>query len=293
MNLKLILPASLLLNVAAAVLFGRTIFIAPPALVKDQPQEANGRDSSQAAVASQVASMPSVAARPAPEPQFTWDKVDSPDFPTYINGLRRIGCPESTIQDIVRGELGEIYHERRQTAQQISRSSSPARAQAAADLAKIDKEQAAMFERVFAAAGTQGAATGGTLQAYSDIPDSTPEEPSATVRGPDWPLAYKDMDVVYAKDTPGSLAATTPKGAVALTSAQLDALGKARNDFDNDIAGDAQDPESPEYLDTWKRAQAQNDEGLRDKIGWEAYNQVGLAAARKAAAERRKATLAP
>ena len=54
---------------------------------------------------------------PASQPEaeaaaFQWKQLDSPDFVTYVANLRRIGCPEATIRDIVDGELREIYVQR-------------------------------------------------------------------------------------------------------------------------------------------------------------------------------------
>ena len=44
---------------------------------------------------------------------FTWDQVESSDFKTYIANLRRIGCPESTIRDIIVSEVNAVFEKRR------------------------------------------------------------------------------------------------------------------------------------------------------------------------------------
>jgi hypothetical protein len=43
---------------------------------------------------------------------FSWTEVESPDYPTYIANLRRIGCPEKTIRDIIVADVNELYAER-------------------------------------------------------------------------------------------------------------------------------------------------------------------------------------
>jgi hypothetical protein len=43
---------------------------------------------------------------------FTWAEVESDDYPTYIANLRRIGCPEKTIRDIIVADVGELYADR-------------------------------------------------------------------------------------------------------------------------------------------------------------------------------------
>ncbi|MGH7967587.1 MAG: LysM peptidoglycan-binding domain-containing protein [Limisphaerales bacterium] len=40
---------------------------------------------------------------------FTWQEVESPDYPTYIGNLRGIGCPEQTIRDIIIADVNALY----------------------------------------------------------------------------------------------------------------------------------------------------------------------------------------
>ncbi len=44
---------------------------------------------------------------------FTWQQVESPDYPTFIANLRTIGCPEQTIRDIVVADVNQLYAKRR------------------------------------------------------------------------------------------------------------------------------------------------------------------------------------
>jgi hypothetical protein len=43
---------------------------------------------------------------------FTWNEIESADFPTYIKNLRDIGCPEHTIRDIIVAEVDDLFAER-------------------------------------------------------------------------------------------------------------------------------------------------------------------------------------
>src|SRR6266700_7809268 len=45
--------------------------------------------------------------------QFNWRQVESKDYRTYIANLRGIGCPESTIKDIILTDLMKLFAERR------------------------------------------------------------------------------------------------------------------------------------------------------------------------------------
>lgn len=46
---------------------------------------------------------------------FTWSEIESEDYPTYISNLRDIGCPESTIRDIILAEVNHLFARRRAT----------------------------------------------------------------------------------------------------------------------------------------------------------------------------------
>ncbi len=41
--------------------------------------------------------------------RFHWALIESPNYPAYIANLRKIGCPEQTIRDIVISDLCHVY----------------------------------------------------------------------------------------------------------------------------------------------------------------------------------------
>lgn len=45
--------------------------------------------------------------------QFNWSQVESSDYRTYIGNLRSIGCPESTIKDIIMTDVMKLYAQKR------------------------------------------------------------------------------------------------------------------------------------------------------------------------------------
>ena len=45
--------------------------------------------------------------------QFHWSSIESADYPEYVANLRSVGCPESTIRDIVLTDLMKYYAGRR------------------------------------------------------------------------------------------------------------------------------------------------------------------------------------
>ena len=46
---------------------------------------------------------------------FSWDQVESADYPTYIANLRAIACPEQTIRDIIIADVNALYARKRAT----------------------------------------------------------------------------------------------------------------------------------------------------------------------------------
>jgi len=46
---------------------------------------------------------------------FSWQEVESADYPTYIANLRYIGCPEQTIRDIIIADINALYARKRAT----------------------------------------------------------------------------------------------------------------------------------------------------------------------------------
>jgi LysM repeat protein len=44
---------------------------------------------------------------------FSWEELESADYPTYIANLRAIGCPEQTIRDIIVADVDQLYARKR------------------------------------------------------------------------------------------------------------------------------------------------------------------------------------
>jgi hypothetical protein len=44
---------------------------------------------------------------------FNWNEIESDDYPTFIANLRRIGCPEVTIRDIIVADVNQLFAQRR------------------------------------------------------------------------------------------------------------------------------------------------------------------------------------
>ena len=86
---------------------------------------------------------------------FVWSDIESEDYPTYIANLRLIGCPESTIRDIIVAEVTQMFARRRTSevvtaSQQWWRSEpDPAVAWAAvARIRELEEERRALLSRL-------------------------------------------------------------------------------------------------------------------------------------------------
>lgn len=86
---------------------------------------------------------------------FVWSDIESEDYPTYIANLRLIGCPESTIRDIIVAEVTQMFARRRTsevvTASQQWWRSAPDPAVAWAAVARIrglEEERRALLSRL-------------------------------------------------------------------------------------------------------------------------------------------------
>lgn len=86
---------------------------------------------------------------------FTWRTVESSDYPTYIANLRDIGCPESTIRDIIVADVNQLYALKRATEivtaeQQWWRTEPDPEVVAAAQkrLRDLDEERRALLTRL-------------------------------------------------------------------------------------------------------------------------------------------------
>ena len=45
--------------------------------------------------------------------RFHWSQIEADDYQTYVENLRRIGCPEETIRDLVKQDLDKLYDQRK------------------------------------------------------------------------------------------------------------------------------------------------------------------------------------
>lgn len=185
--------------------------------------------------------------------EFDWSELDSPDFPTFIQRLRHVHCPEATIRDIVKGELEEIYADKRKSLR-----GGDARGRNA-----LAKEEADLLEGLLAGPIDRG--VGSTVAAGSspDVPQNRPPRLRSGASGPPiMPLAFQTIE--------------TGSGNQALSAAQLSALENLKAEFVAELGGGQVDPASEEYAQRWRAAQPMLDQRLQALMGHDWTTKLGI-----------------
>ncbi|MFZ4764874.1 MAG: hypothetical protein ACOYMN_07945 [Roseimicrobium sp.] len=252
-------------------------------------------------------------AKPSPrqQPAFHWAQVESEDYAAFIGNLRRIGCPESTIRDIVQGELRTSYGERcAQLEKEILRSPTyqpPAgktRQQVLETrMRQVESEMNALTGSLMAQGSAPAVATSaayasavavgpgianGVTNGVATSAASTAAAVAPPVRKP---LVLAGVDLTAAPAAaPGTTRPTyAGPGMMAVTPEQSAALGEMQEKFVADIGGPGQDPADPAYARRWRQAQTAADDLYRLRYGVDAFNDMSRAAAQKAYNEARAA----
>lgn len=205
---------------------------------------------------------------------FQWQQIEADDFPTFIDNLRRIGCPDSTIQGIVKDELAQVYAARRA---EVRRAMGDREAASRAELEKIDAEEAAVLATLMAtpdapadvkkemADVTATPVSSGTLIPAAFVVGNDPNE--APVTGTDsLPLVPNDS----------SLDPATSK-----------IIGEMREQFAQSVRAAGAEPASKTYLQSWMNAQRLSDERFSSLFGGDVFVRTQTRAAQEAAAAAR------
>jgi hypothetical protein len=132
------------LNLALAcwVLSGRPSSDAPVAPAPSAPQNPPRADK-QAPITLFLPCMAQAA--PAP-PAFHWRQIETSDYRAYIQNLRGIGCPETTVRDIIIADVHALFQERRSQARcprstEFWRASVEAAALSQAEIGQLNAEE--------------------------------------------------------------------------------------------------------------------------------------------------------
>ena len=227
-----------------------------------------------------VTSKPVALTRQSPKP-FHWSQLESTnDYGVYVANLRAIGCPEPTVQDIVRGDAWRGFSfQRKQLGLDGSGNGKWSRVQEAQTVASLLGEQMPVVETAVPAQSSEKRTqpmTGATVAESTPVVAQPSGQPSEVPTGrasqsqaayqeatyvPSYPLVFQNMNT----------------DAIGLNDSQKAAIQRLQQQFVKDIGGLNQDPNNPAYLAKWQQAQSQSDAMLEYQIGYNLYMQYWLA----------------
>ncbi len=260
MRLRSPLAYSLLLN---GILAGNYAYQALAPAPKPSPSRAS---------AVVTAPLPSPPPLPAPSSQpFVWSSLESEDYPTYIANLRKIGCPEQTIRDIISADLENLYASK-QTA--LSAKVGTEAFSWAQEL--LRKEKLALLEQLLSPSASPG-----EIIATASIPSATPS-PSTTTAASAKPTATATSESSNLAPCP-LVFQPVPHEAIQLTDRENAILEGLRKSFIREIGGPNQAPNNPVYLERWKQASEAADLRIQTLLGPQFYTTYQQAAARQKA----------
>lgn len=171
---------------------------------------------------------------------FHWNQLlSSNDYPVFVANLRAAGCPESTIADIVQGDLARAYAMMRARLGVNATDAGPWSRQAQAQMAAYFLGQSPLA----------------AVMAQNSSPDNPPD-------GTQTPLVLQNVDLSTLK----------------LDDSQTQALASIRETFWNSVGGANQNTIDPSYAARWQKAQSQADNMLLAMLGEQAFAQYQIEA---------------
>jgi hypothetical protein len=216
------------------------------------------------------------ASVPVSAPAFHWRELDAADFATFVANLRKIGCPEPTIRDIVDGELREIYAT--QAKDGAFTPVTPAGSGSASTLGAPSNQPRSeeQRQRVLASLlspdlvenpGTLHAATAPTATVTQNEPVV-----SAMTQAEQIPAAFQVGDDPSTTPSPQELSTVVSDASLDAETAMQ--LTRMRQDFAAEVSPDsnAPDPGSPEYFRQWMKAKRESDDRFSSMYGGDALN---------------------
>jgi hypothetical protein len=189
---------------------------------------------------------------------FQWSELESSDYPTYIANLRRVGCPEQTIRDLITADVDSLYAPRRQPLEsKLTSVVSTGRFAVEQELHALRGEEASVIATLLG-----GAAEATTSAVVAEAPPSRPlRQPPIAM-----PLVFQEVDL----------------SELNLGVGQRRAINDLRDRFIEELGGADQDPNDPAYRERWQKLQPEIDQDLQGMIGVAAWQDYQLAVRAKA-----------
>lgn len=258
MKTKPILACSLSFNLIALILGGARLYQGQNGMAPVVVPERKSPMEKTAEAA------PVVTSAPQPETRsLRWSDLVSSDNETYTRNLRAIGCPDSTIRDILTAAIGRHYDlKRRDVAVQYQqdRMTKIAMEAAVAQLWDEQNDEVNQLSRIVAANVIAAPA--------AKMPSSVVAGTAVVVEGTQAGSISRDPAVRM------PVALVEADSALQLNAAQEAAIVQAGDNFAKALSASKLAPTDPAYHQLWQQAQAEADERLQVQIGGETYLQM-------------------
>ena len=175
---------------------------------------------------------------------FRWDQLwTQKEYAIYVANLRAIGCPETTVRDIVIGDVARVFARKRTEQQSDAAGTGPWSTGAESKL--ISK----------LLGDVTSAQTYAADRPKRRIRQVAPQPPSM-------PLVLQSVDL----------------DSIGLQPDQKAVVDRLRQQFIDEVGGPNQDPNDPAYIQRWQAAQPEIDNMLEGMIGINAYGKYELQA---------------
>jgi hypothetical protein len=224
----------------------------------------------------QAVATPAPLASPEMElKSFHWRQLESTnDYRVYVANLRASGCPEPTIQDIVRGDASRAFSMERQQLQLNGGGTGPwSQLREMQLVASLLGERASTAEIPAAAQG----AVNRTQWNGGEITE-TPVPARSAANQVQGKTGGGVAEIPVPSQSAGAAATSYPLflqnvnwNALGLDASQQAAIAQVRQQFINNIGGPNQNPNDPAYLPRWQTAENSADDQLRGLLGAQAY----------------------
>jgi hypothetical protein len=194
---------------------------------------------------------------------FKWSQIECPNYPTYIANLRRIGCPEQTIREIIVADVDDLY----QAFREELRQKTMARVATGAGFGGQQLLEAGLQQLRNEETGVIQALLGSQPQPASPqiAADSAADASAQAV--PESPRAVAEQRELAKPASMPLVFQTVDPQALKLNEHQLQIIEELRQNFQQEIGGANHDPNDPAYLKRWQAAQRNADEMMAAMLG--------------------------
>ncbi|MFM2143206.1 MAG: hypothetical protein RLZZ476_1750 [Verrucomicrobiota bacterium] len=218
---------------------------------------------------------------PAPAPTFHWSHIDSPDSVVFVRNLRAIGCPEPTIQRLMRAEIEDLHTLRLQEA--AARLSGQALVN---EQQRLTAEKQALLLAWSSPAPTSSAPSNSSIDRKHSAPATAAET------APPASAVITQVPAAFSFATPPDQVVTTEGGQIVLNTTLPEGLAPQQQQQLKIIQDDFmrtldQATNEEEYQRLWQIARRRADERFASMFGGDTFIRTQLQAMQAAQQQKK------